>query len=128
MSNRATLKPFEKGTERARAMGRKAGLASARARAMAKACGMTPSEWCKARTFAAAAKSIAGMRAGGKSGKAGMTFAEATMLQMWKQAARGSVRSAYLLACLLGELPASKRIDIHAVPIIRDDVPRAPDK
>jgi len=123
MSNKRTLKPFERGTARARTIGRKGGIASGVARREAIAHGMTPGEWKRQQTFAQAARTIMRMPASGKTGKQGMTYAAAACLKLWQQAQRGSTRSFHLLAMLLGEIPVRK-MDCGNAPIIRDDVPR----
>lgn len=122
MNNR-NLKPLQAGTERAKNIARKGGIASGKARREAIANGMTPGEWRREQTFAKAAKAIAGMPCCGKRGKQGMTYATACCLKLWKQAANGSVKSFHLLALLMGELQAAKK-RVFDIPIIHDDIPR----
>lgn len=126
MSNTATLKPLERGSERTKAIARKGGLASGRARREAAAHGMTIAQWGRAKTLADAAKKIGGNRAFGKAGRKGMTNAEAVIAKMYQSALRGSVRAANLLALLLGEVTYrhAGKLDFEKLPVVIDDVPR----
>lgn len=124
MANVKTLKPYRKGEERTRMNAAKGGRATALLCAEAKAHGMNLADWKTTRSFTEAAKRIAGMRAQGKAGRAGMTYAEAATLKMWQQAQRGSVKAFHVLALILGEVSTRNEVKIRELPTIVDDVPR----
>lgn len=124
MKEYTNLKPFAKGEERARECARRAGRASARARAEARANGIDDvGAWRREKSFAKAAKMIGELKAPGKYGKMGMTFAAACVLRMFKQAQRGSVRAFHLLTLLLGEVgPNALTVDFSRLPHLVDDI------
>lgn len=100
---------FKKGEERARAAGRKGALAKHKIDLQKK----TFREW------------LAAMMDERAPGKQPMTHAQRVIVKLLKAAEAGSVKAAVALFNLSGEMV--QKVDVQNLPIIRDDIPRAPD-
>lgn len=108
----AVSKPFVKGEERTMACAKKGGQARR--------------EQCaRFRSLKEAAIALRDIPAQDQKTFPGMSNGVAAIVSMYEAAQAGNPKAATFLASLLGEMV--EKVDVQNLPIIRDDIPRAPD-